>query len=369
MSIPIGGSCVGWGSTTPDTTVNEIRFVRDNRHDPIAWNTVDMSIVHNIKMLLTVDSYLATGRGWGSDEALKNFTQECIDKYKSKTNRKSLWILDNEADEIYPLSVYVHYLDVFQRVVRRNGFEVGAGNFQFRKDYIYGLVFRKDLYDVMCVHMQNGFETASKIETNGNWYKQLKDTYGLRMTCTEAIPTTWNLGDHYPLVIKQLIKAIDIGCEDFCVIFIHGENPAMLKKYKQLTFTQYPDKWTDFKRIIKDNKPIEIPERIIDGMIIKTIGNNDTDIKSGYSIELLNQLLIHQGFLEEAEVTKMFTFTQLTYEAVKEWQTALGITVDGRVGRQGWRNFINDVQDATERKKFQFDFEVVMSPYNIDGDT
>ena len=180
---------------------------------------------------------------------------ECINKYKSKTSRKSIWFLDNEADEIYSIESYLHYLDIFQTIVRRNGFEVGAGNFQFRKDYIMGLVFHKDLYDIMGIHMQNGFEDAGKIETNGNWYKQLKNTYKLRMTCTEAIPTGWNLNEHYPLVIKQLLKAIDIGCEDLCVIFIHGGKPEMLEKYRQLTFTLHPAIWTDFKRIIKDNKP------------------------------------------------------------------------------------------------------------------
>ena len=334
--IYIGGSCVGFGSTTPDTTVNEIRFVRDDRHDPIAWNTVDMSIANNIKMLLTVDSYLTSGRGWGSDEVLANFTQECIDKYKSKTNRKSLWILDNEADEIYPLSVYIHYLDVFQRVVRRNGFEVGAGNFQFRKDYYYGLVFRKDLYDVMGIHLQNGFETASKIETNGNWYKHLKDTYELRMTCTEAVPTGWNLNDHYPLVIKQLQKSIDIGLEDFCVIFIKGGKPEQLDKYRQLTFTEHPVIWSNFKRVITDNTPIPIiiedDDMKLDVLKVGSKGNQ---------VKWLQKILdIEYGFENEGEWDGIFG--SMTEAQVKEYQTNMELAVDGIVGKNTMTKLINE---------------------------
>ena len=56
-------------------------------------------------------------------------------------------------------------------------------------------------------------------------------------------------------------------------------------------------------------------------------------------------------------------------KVVEDFQSDLGITVDGRIGRQTWRKFINSVDDSIDREKFQFDFEVVMSPYNINGDT
>ena len=343
MSIPIGGSCVGYGSTTPDTTVNEIRFVRDDRHDPIAWNTVDMSIANNMKMLLEVDSYLSTGRGWGSDEALANFTQECINKYKAKTSRKSTWFLDNEADEIYPIESYLHYLDIFQRIVRRNGFEVGAGNFQFRKDYYMGLVFRQDLYDVMGIHMQNGFEDASKIETNGNWYKQLKNTYGLRMSCTEAVPTGWNLNVHYPLVIKLLQKSIDIGCEDFCAIFIHGEKPEMLRDYRQLTFTQHPVIWTDFKRIIKDNKP---PEEVF---IMYGIEINY--VKPGCHNEetrAVQQIMLDEGY-DLGSFGADSWYGDVTEAAIRKWQTDNKLTVDSIVGKETWQWILENIDTGVVR--------------------
>jgi len=79
MSIFIGSSCVGYGNTTPDTTVNEIRFVQSERHHPIDWNTVEMSLANKIKMIINIDSYGdGHNRGWHSEANLRGFTEEIL---------------------------------------------------------------------------------------------------------------------------------------------------------------------------------------------------------------------------------------------------------------------------------------------------
>ena len=65
------------------------------------------------------------------------------------------------------------------------------------------VIYHQELFDVMCIHMQDHFETEGQILTNSNWFKELKDTHDLRLTCTEGIPTSWNLNVHYPLVLQR----------------------------------------------------------------------------------------------------------------------------------------------------------------------
>jgi len=108
-----------------------------------------------------------------------------------------------------------------------------------------------------------------------------------------------------------------------------------------------------------------------DGMIIKTIGHKNTDIKSGYGCLLLNEILNYHGFLADDYIN--FEYSPQTRKALEDFQNLIkpryNVTVDGRCGRMMWRYLLKEILDATERKEFREDFEIIMSPYNVNGDT
>jgi len=268
--------------------------------------------------------------------------------------------------------------------------ELGSGNMEFYDSMVLGdwyrYLCRDGNFEWLDIHIQNSCSTDSKTKEYTDYAYGLADLYNKKLSCTEATHTSWDVASSngYAKVLMQLSHAERIGCADFCVICLDLDTVAASQEltigsvkpcFKVDGVDRSNGHYDDLMRIAGEKKPVpNIKKGIIDGMIIKTIGNNkidtkhkSTDVSGGYSIELLHQVLINQGYL--SRVDKMFTYTIDTYTAVKEFQTTLGITVDGRVGRQGWRNFINDIDDATARKKFQFDLEVVMSPYNLDGDT
>jgi len=290
MSTFIGDACGGWSSTTPDTTVNEIRFVQSTRHDPISWNIVEMSLANRIKMIINVDSYGdGTNCGWHSEANLRTFTEAILNQLihraymhgisYSQLKRFCRFTLDNEANEIYSPYSYGYYLDIFHSQV--NGrFDIGAGNFgNNRKDY-YEYICRvhQTSFNVLDIHMQAGWETKSKIRDNAKWYRELATKYGKRLSCTEANDTNNNIwtADGFDILHYQLKKAIEIGCEDFCMVFIKMDRDQ--PKYKKLSFIyrgQVNPYWETFKQMIKDNKPVpNIIEPIImgdDDMILVTM--------------------------------------------------------------------------------------------------
>ncbi|GAH82258.1 unnamed protein product, partial [marine sediment metagenome] len=198
MSIFIGGSCVIYGDTTPDTTVNEIRFVQDER-PPINWNAVDMSLTNKIKMIINLSSYgNGHNRGWHNEANLRTFTESVLTTLISKAynnygitlgklKRFCRLTFDNEANEIYSPYEYGYYLDIFYSQVASR-FDIGAGNFgNNRKDY-YEYICRvhKTSFNILDIHMQNGWETKSKIAENAKWYRDLATKYVKCISCTEA---------------------------------------------------------------------------------------------------------------------------------------------------------------------------------------
>jgi len=343
--INIGASCVGWGDTTTDTTVNEIRFVQSIRHDPICWNIVEMSLANKIKMIINVDSYGdGTNRGWHSEANLRVFTEAIINQLMhraymhgisySQLKRFCRLTLDNEANEIYSPYSYGYYLDIFHSQI--NGrFDIGAGNFgNNRKDYDeYICRVHQTSFNILVIHMQAGWETKSKIRDNAKWYRELATKYGKRLSCTEANPTTNDIwtADGFDLLHYQLKKAIEIGCEDFCMVFIKMDRDQ--PKYKKLSFIyrgQVNPYWETFKQIIKDNKPIEIKPIII----------NEDDMK-----------------LEKFYYKNKVTYNRDTKKAgVKFIQTVVNVDPDGKWGA------ITDTAVRNYQENFDLDIDGIVGP-------
>jgi len=359
MSIYIGGSCVGWGDTTPDTTVNEIRFVQSERHHPIDWLAVEMSLANKIKMIINIDSYGdGHNRGWHSEFNLRNFTEEIITELLRRSNNSGIThnqlrkfcrlTFDNEANEIYSPHSYGLYLDIFYNQV--NGrFDVGAGNFgNNRTDYYeYILQNHRNSFEILDIHLQNGFETLTKIDQNIGWYGGMAKQYGKRISCTEANDTNNNLWSDYGYMIlkHQLEKAREIGCEDFCMVFIKMDRES--PNYRKISFNYHGDvnpHWNKFKRLIADNKPIPIPEPIIEEEDMKLI-NLKPGSKGGQVRWLQEILMIEYGYPNDYENPFDGAYGNFTKEQVLQYQEDNGLNQDGIVGVNTTLDLIFDVDE------------------------
>jgi len=382
MSIFIGGSCIGYGNTTPDTTVNEIRFViKTDIHSAHNWEWVDKSLASRTKMIINIESHTrGWSKGWESEANLRRFTEEILTTLIAKAyNNYGITLgklkkfcrltFDNEANEIYSPYEYGYYLDIFYSQVGGR-FDIGAGNFgNNRKDYFeYICRVHKTSFNIIDIHNQNGWETKSKIAENAKWYRELATKYGKRISCTEANDTRNNIwtADGFGILHYQLVKAIEIGCEDFCTIFIKQPDDG---KYANQSFIRNNGSkspyWNSFKKMITDNKPKSIPEPIIerkDGMIIQTQTINNYE---RYLANLENELLWKLGYLKKEDIT--WSITQKTVDALKEFQTNIvnkypNIIIDGKCGRQTFRYLIQEIPDSIERDNYRFALEIYASP-------
>jgi len=372
MSIYIGGSCVGWGSTTLDTTVNEIRFVQSTRHHPIDWNTVEMSLANKIKMIINIDSYGdGHNRGWHSEFNLRNFTEEIITELLRRSNNSGIThnqlrkfcrlTFDNEANEIYSPHSYGLYLDIFYNQV--NGrFDVGAGNFgNNRTDYYeYILQNHRNSFEILDIHLQNGFETLTKIDQNIGWYGGMAKQYGKRISCTEANDTNNNLWSDYGYMIlkHQLEKAKEIGCEDFCMVFIKMDRES--PNYRKISFNYHGDvnpRWNKFKRLIKDNKPIPIPEPIIEeeDMKLELLGLNY--VKKGQQVKWLQDILLNDYQVPNPGGIDG-KLGSMTDKQIRDYQEEKELEIDGIVGEQTTMKLINESSDP---KKWMRNLQVYMA--------
>jgi len=372
MSIYIGGSCVGWGDTTPDTTVNEIRFVQSERHHPIDWLAVEMSLANKIKMIINIDSYGdGHNRGWHSEFNLRNFTEEIITELLRRSNNSGIThnqlrkfcrlTFDNEANEIYSPHSYGLYLDIFYNQV--NGrFDVGAGNFgNNRTDYYeYILQNHRNSFEILDIHLQNGFETLTKIDQNIGWYGGMAKQYGKRISCTEANDTNNNLWSDYGYMIlkHQLKKAKEIGCEDFCMVFIKMDRES--PNYRKISFNYHGDvnpRWNKFKRLIKDNKPIPIPEPIIEeeDMKLELLGLNY--VKKGQQVKWLQDILLNDYQVPNPGGIDG-KLGLMTDKQIRDYQKEKELEIDGIVGEQTTMKLINESSDP---KKWMRNLQVYMA--------
>jgi hypothetical protein len=235
--------------------------------------------------------------------------------------------------------------------------------------------------EVYVIHIQASCNTKEKTTYFVNTAKSRAVQYGKLIDCNEGNYADVSTSKGFELMKFQAEEAERIGCPNYLNVFNDLWREAFKSEtsqwdklcfkingnFRNSTTEKYYKEWIG---LMDSKAPVpNIKEIVRDGMIIKTIGHKANDVKSGYGVELLHQLLIEKGYTEEDDIENMFEYDDFTREKVEMFQEDLGITVDGRVGRQTWRNFINSIEDAATRKKFQFDFECVMSPYNLNGDT
>ena len=382
MTIRIGSSC----SLSPSMGIGKVVETRRLIGSVTAWEATAKQAVRD-KQYLIVTPCINRNDGSGhypGDSEWVNFVSTTCTKLKSFGGNKSnsRISLVNEPMKFCTKEQYKHLIDLAYPIVKANGFLMGAGNEEFltaqAKGNMYQYILANCLFDILDIHIQGSCDTKAHTDQWINEVKSWKAYWNKPVDCTEAFYGDCRTSNGYNLLKYQCQKAEEIGCENFCNVFNNLDSsqfPFDTSDWHKLCFkidgqikSNY---WAQWKIEMDTRGPvpnINIPKpKGIDGMIIKTIGHKTNDIQSGYGVELLHELLIYKKYIEDVE--NMFVYDTNTRQAVESFQTDLGITIDGRVGRQTWRKFINSITDDTIRAKFQFEFEVVMSPYNIKGDT
>jgi len=107
-------------------------------------------------------------------------------------------------------------------------------------------------------------------------------------------------------------------------------------------------------------------------MIIKTVGAGANDVKRGYSVGLLQELLTYHKYLPEGNITN--EWNDDTDTALRDFQKDIqdkypNVSIDGRAGRQTFRYLIEEMDNFDTQDKFWRALMITMSPYNVQGDT
>lgn len=134
----------------------------------------------------------------------------------------------------------------------------------------------------------------------------------------------------------------------------------------------YFDDFMDFAKQHGRQEQQEEQKGVIDGMIIRTIGVGANDIKRGYPVGFLQELLSVHDELPDSYITE--EWNSATDNALRNFQEKMqekypNVRVDGRAGRQTFRMLITEIEDEKMRNDYEFALHVIMSPFNARGDT
>ena len=132
------------------------------------------------------------------------------------------------------------------------------------------------------------------------------------------------------MLLKQLIKAEEIECEDFCVAVINQtfgyQNAPDDDSNPWLAFLadgvpRNKDNWNDFIRIINEKKPLEDEDMKLDKLYMK--GSKGIGVK--FIQKVVNKYMGSNLMIDGI-------WGNLTEAGVRAFQEAKGLLVDGKVG-------------------------------------
>ncbi|GAH34398.1 unnamed protein product [marine sediment metagenome] len=289
--------------------------------------------------------------------------------------KKAFTSVINEPGKFYDTPGYCPYVNASKKAVKY--FPIVAGNDEYNM-LDWNFLLDNANFDYLGVHPLSSLGYPPNYNMLASWASMAK-ARGRGVMATEAGPwfKSYSSSEGWAVIKNIILKCKYHGYEAVCIVCvdINEDHPILGfrrfdKNYTRLVHTS--PYWDDFINLVNregSKYKEEVKEGVKDGMIIKTIGHKTTDVKSGYGVKLLHELLINRGYINEDDIGSMFVYDSKTKAAVENFQTDLGITVDGRIGRQTWRKFISKIPEAAVKKDFQFNLEVVMSPYNLKGDT
>jgi hypothetical protein len=261
----------------------------------------------------------------------------------------------NEPMKYVTKEKYASYINIAcDQVKKARGYKhvkIGAGNEEFSKaaeSGMYEHILKNcSLLDYLDIHIQAAVINPAtmrvmdgSLDYYGNVAKAWAKKYNLKLACPEANWCNVAKKEGYTDLIKIYNKALEIGCEDFDVVFIDysGKN-----EYKWLCFNVdgknrtkkvdnkgniIYDNWSNFKKLMKKDdliKPIKGGEDMfLERLYYK--GRPSKLIKvdqKGYGIRVLRAYfnLFDANEFDDALDAK-----------VREFQIANNLLVDGKVG-------------------------------------
>lgn len=383
---PINIGASGAGKWFNNSCVHKDLMVVENRYvvsqgDMIRnfWDVFGHCVANDIRQIITIDLWhpdrLRTKRHHPiSDEELRQLVTDL---------RNILWAnrvppdlacfqLDNEPAKygMHPVQ-YCHLANVIHSALDRS-YDLYVGGEEVSYRDFYSFVVPNSANQGIAFHLQNCARDERSTDDSVNFINHLAKIYGKKTTCSEGNYRDPSQEYSWRIILHHIKRCRDIGAKDYCVIFLelrhHSRYAWLSMRFDGQNRGPYYPVYIQMSRDEKER----LQKGVIDGMIIRTIGAGANDVKSGYGVGFMQELLAANGFMDISRVNNLFDET--TDSALRKFQEGLvdkypNISVDGRCGRQTFRYLIQEITDEGERRDFELGLHVIMSPYNTDGDT
>jgi hypothetical protein len=388
--IRIGSSCALSEKMAVGKVVETRRFIGSYSN----WESVARyCIKNNIYLIVTLCINRNDGSGHVPDrlewESFVSDTCERLISFGGNTLNARLSVI-NEPMKFCSRDTYARLINLAYPIVKSYKFKMGAGNEELftaqANGFMYQYILDNCSFDILDLHLQGSCSTAEFMEMWGEEIGLWISYWKKPVEITEAFYGSVN--KDFSLLLLQLSYAEKWGAENFANVFNvmdKGAFPDSMQKFVEdwidmglcFSVVNHPELtssyYNEWKRIIEEKAPVPNIKRGVIDMIIKTIGWKPTDVKSGYGCLLLNEVLNYLDYLEEDYVD--FAFSDKTKAALLKWQTDVnplyGNSIDGRCGRMTWRYLKKEVKkiDLDAYNDLREDFQIIMSPYNVNGDT
>jgi hypothetical protein len=196
---------------------------------------------------------------------------------------------------------------------------------------MYEYILERCKFDYLDIHIQAAVIDSATMRVNDatlkHWGDVAKDwatKYNKKLSCTEANWCDVSRETGYTDLIKMLNKAEEIGCEDFCIVFIDvngNDNLWLSFMYKGVSRSPY---WESFKQEIIKRKP-QGGESVADRVIKLT-----APVMEGPDVKVVEDKLRELGF--DIKVNSKYELDD--YSAVRVFQREVAIVQDGAIGPQ-----------------------------------
>ncbi len=256
----IGASAVTEPSRlTTDVAVVEARYMVGREQN--FGKVVDICLDHDLYLIANIiigkaaDGQLISENEWRT--RVEEMTSELL--RRGATRETARMTIDNEPMKYLTREEYINYVNIaYDQIGLR--FDVGAGNEEYdlamRSDNMYEYLAENAIFDVLDIHIQSSMTTPESIHEKGNWFRDLADRHNKRLSVTEANWFDVSTPEGYNMLIMQLEKAIEIGAEDFSIVFVSLQDRSA---YEWLSFIydgqiRNEENWHDFRQRMLESK-------------------------------------------------------------------------------------------------------------------
>lgn len=235
----------------------------------------DFCMENNIYAIVNLDLWTSQGHKIYTEMAWRQRVDGLVFELlmREPTGLKWRITIDNEPMKYMTKEKYAWLVNIaYDQIKIKRGWtnvKIGAGNEEFSLAQARGDMYKYILdnckFDYLDIHFQAAVinPITRRVNDNelnywGNAAKSWAATYKKKLSCTEANWCNVATTNGYNDLIKMLNKADEIGCEDFCVVFLDYRGDG----YEWLCFNingeARSEFWDDFKKEIINRKPEEI---------------------------------------------------------------------------------------------------------------